>query len=72
VCGRLVQHLLQGGAAAFDKVAVKAANGLLLGRGWYDVAGVVSMKGSVEPEEVTITALDLKLRLLVSLGRGLL
>jgi hypothetical protein len=67
----LVQHPLQRRPTTLDKVAVEAADGLLLRRRRDDEPGIVSMQRVVEPQEVSVPALDLEFRLPVGLRRGL-
>jgi hypothetical protein len=67
----LVEHFLECGSAAFNKITVKATNSLLVWGRWDDYSRVVAVECVVEPEEITVSAFDLELRLLVSLGSGL-
>jgi hypothetical protein len=67
----LVEHLLERGPSRLDKIALKPAHGLLLGRRRHHHAGVVAVQGIVQPEKVAIPPLDLELGLLVCLRRRL-
>ncbi len=64
----LVEHLLQGRTPSLDKVTVEPADCLLIRGRWNNAARAISMKSIVQPKEVSVSALDLELWLLVRAG----
>jgi hypothetical protein len=67
----LVEHFLKCGSTALNKVTVKATNSLLVRGRWDDNSRVIAVKSIIEPKEITVSALDFELRLLVSLRSSL-
>jgi hypothetical protein len=65
--GNLVKHTFQSSSPRLDKVGIKSAHGLLLGRRSNNHSGVVTVHRVIKPKEITVSTADCEFGLTISL-----